>query len=129
MFNDPSELMGFFERYRIYVKSNPRIKVEYVGKDATRVETPLETPLTVDGFKIFCWEEYGDIANYLKGEYPEFMPIVTHIKEQIRNDQISGGMVGQYNQSLTARLNNLTEKTETTINTPFVLELTATKQD
>jgi hypothetical protein len=30
----------------------------------------------------------------------------------IRNDQIDGGMVGQYNSSITQRLNGLVEKTE-----------------
>jgi hypothetical protein len=30
----------------------------------------------------------------------------------IRNDQIDGGMVGQYNPSITQRLNGLVEKTD-----------------
>jgi hypothetical protein len=31
-------------------------------------------------------------------------------------DQIEGGMVGQYNASITQRLNNLTERVDTTTN-------------
>jgi hypothetical protein len=32
----------------------------------------------------------------------------------IRQDQIEGGMVGQFNPSITQRLNSLTEKTDVT---------------
>jgi hypothetical protein len=43
--------------------------------------------------------------------------ICTHIKEIVRQDQIEGGMVGQYNPSITQRLNGLKEQTETISNT------------
>ena len=35
-------------------------------------------------------------------------------RKAIRKDQIEGGMVGQYNPSITQRLNNLTERVDTT---------------
>ena len=34
------------------------------------------------------------------------------IKKEIRDNQIIGGMLGVYNANITARLNNLVEKTE-----------------
>jgi hypothetical protein len=34
------------------------------------------------------------------------------ILDEIRNDQIEGGSVGQYNASITQRLNGLTDKQE-----------------
>jgi len=108
--DSPETLWTWFEQYRAKVKANPRIRIDYVGKDGMRVETPLEAPLTMEGFKVFVWDEYGDIGNYLKGEFPEYIPICSRIKEEIRNDQIQGGMVGQYNASITQRLNGLTEK-------------------
>ena len=117
LFKDPQELLTFFERYRIHVKSNPRTKIEYVGRDGMRVETPLETPMTLEGFKVFVWEEFGDIANYLRGDYVEFTQIVTRIREEIRADQISGAMVGQYNANLTARLNGLADKNDVNVKT------------
>jgi hypothetical protein len=40
--------------------------------------------------------------------------ICTHIKEIVRQDQIEGGMVGQYNPSITQRLNGLKEQVEQT---------------
>jgi hypothetical protein len=59
-----------------------------------------------------------DEYNWLKNQgeiYGEFVPICSYIKREIRTDQINGGMVGQYNASITQRLNGLTEKTETTV--------------
>jgi hypothetical protein len=48
------------------------------------------------------------------GECVEYVSIVTRIKEEIRNDQIEGALVGQYQQNIVARLNGLTEKTDVT---------------
>ena len=46
--------------------------------------------------------------------YIEYVTICTRIEEAIRHDQIEGGMTGQYNASITQRLNNLTERVDTT---------------
>jgi hypothetical protein len=111
----PEEMWQHFEAYKKSIKDNPRIKVEYVGKDGDRVETPLERPLTIEGFKNYCADNVGEIQAYWinrDGAYSEFSPIITRIKEAIRQEQLEGGMVGQYNSNLTARINGLTEKTE-----------------
>jgi hypothetical protein len=50
-----------------------------------------------------------------RGRYKKFSSICRAIKEQIRQDQIEGGMAGMYNPSITQRLNSLVEKTQTTI--------------
>jgi len=52
----------------------------------------------------------------LDNRYEEFIAICSHIKKQIRKDQIEGGMSGMYNPSITQRLNSLTEKTDVTSN-------------
>ncbi len=44
--------------------------------------------------------------------YGDYVGICRTIKEEIRADQIDGGMAGIYNPSITQRLNNLTEKKE-----------------
>jgi hypothetical protein len=57
------------------------------------------------------------VSNYFDNKhkgYDDFYSICTHIRREIRNDQISGGMVGQYNASITQRLNNLKEQVEQT---------------
>ena len=115
----PEELWQLFEDYRKEVKGNPRIKVEYVGKEGERVKTPIERPLIIEGFKVYCYEHIGTVDHYFKntdGAYEDYRPIITRIRETIRNEQIDGGMVGCYNSNLTARLNNLKEQTENTNN-------------
>lgn len=112
----PEKLWNLFEAYKKETKENPRIKIEYVGKDGKRVETPIERPLTVEGFKTYCNHNASDISHYWynsDGSYEDYRSIVTRIAEEIRVDQIEGGMIGQYNANLTARINGLREQTET----------------
>jgi len=81
------------------------------------VGEPLEVPLTMEGFEIFCWEKFDlTISNYFdkKEEYKDFYTVCTRIRKEIREDQITGGMVGQYNPSITQRLNALKEQIEQT---------------
>lgn len=111
----PEIMWEWFEKYKADLEANPRIRVDYVGKDGDRVETPLRRPLTIEGFKNYCADHVGIIHHYwinYEGAYTEFLPIISRIKEVIRQEQLEGGMVGQYNSNLTARLNSLTEKTE-----------------
>mgnify|MGYP003656027909 CR=1 FL=1 len=47
-------------------------------------------------------------------EYKDFYTVCSRIRKEIREDQITGGMVGQYNPSITQRLNSLKEQIEQT---------------
>jgi len=108
------ELWEDFVEYREHIKSNPRTKIEYVGKDGERVETPLVTPLTVEGFENYVYDKRGfSIHDYMystEDRYERFSTIRSRVKKVVRQDQIEGGMVGQYNASITQRLNGLTDK-------------------
>ena len=115
--NSPEHLYELFEDYKRYVKTNPRLKIIHGGKDFEERVEPLEVPLTMEGFEIYCWNIVGEVEQYFKNlekRYPEFVPICSHIRKEIRKDQIEGGMVGQYNPSITQRLNNLKEQVEQT---------------
>jgi len=112
----PEKMWELFLEYAKEVKSNPRTKVEYVGKEGDRVETPLERPLTMEGFELYCVERVGYVHQYFVNQdnmYEEYLNICSRVRKSIKNDQIEGGMVGQYNASITQRLNGLTEKVET----------------
>jgi hypothetical protein len=113
---DPQTLWEYFIEYRQWCQDNPRVVYEFHGRDGEERIKPLKRPLTHEGYKCFVWEHKGhDINAYyynINDEYNEYLSIITRIKETIRHDQIEGGMVGQYNSNLTARLNGLTEKTE-----------------
>jgi hypothetical protein len=116
--DSPEQLSELFNKYKADVKANPRIKSVFGGKEFEERAEPLERPLTLEGFELFCYDEVGIVEQYFKNtdkRYNEFVPICTRIRKAIRQDQIEGGMVGQYNPSITQRLNGLTEKVESTI--------------
>jgi len=109
----PEKMWQLFEAYRDEVKSNPRKVIDFYGKDGEERVKPLERPLTIEGFKNYCHGIVGCVHQYLvnqDGAYNDYLTICSRIKETIRQDQIEGGMVGQYNPSITQRLNGLTEK-------------------
>ena len=115
--DSPEQLYELFERYKRDVKANPRIKSVFGGKEFEERAEPLERPLTMEGFEIFCWNEVGEVEDYFYNRdkrYNEYTAICSHIKKEIRRDQIEGGMVGQYNASITQRLNGLKEQVEQT---------------
>lgn len=111
----PEKMWELFQAYKKEVKDNPRIKVEYVGRDGETKKTPIERPLTIEGFKTYCAYEVGSIQHYwinYEDNYSEYQPIIMRIREEIRAEQIDGAMTSFYNSNLTARLNNLKEQTE-----------------
>ena len=111
----PEKMWELFEAYRKEVKSNPRYVYDYVGKDGTQVMKPLERPLTFEGFYNYCYDKVGCIDQYFENRderYNEYVAICSRIKKDVRQDQIEGGMVGQYNPSITQRLNGLVDKQE-----------------
>ena len=102
-----------FLAYKKEVKDNPRIKVEYVGKDGDTKHTPIERALTVEGFKTFGAYHVGTLDHYFKntdGAYDEYRPIINRVREEIRAEQMDGALVNHYNSNLTARINGLTDK-------------------
>lgn len=115
--DSPEQLYELFIRYKQDVKANPRIKSVFGGKEFEERAEPLERPLTMEGFEVFCWDIVGQVEDYFKNRdkrYEEYTPICSRIRKEIREDQITGGMVGQYNASITQRLNNLKEQIEQT---------------
>ena len=115
----PERLWELFLAYKKEVKSNPIIIKDWVGKDAEEVHREREKPLTMVGFECFVLDHteitYPDLTHYFENKdnrYSDFVPISSRIKSEIKNDQVTGGMTMIYSQNLTARLNNLVEKTE-----------------
>ena len=120
IFETPEQLKQAFEQYKESLKEEAKqwLKVQYVGKDGERVADPQKVPYTLEGFKRFCRKNYGDVEQYFWNKdnyYNDFVGICSYIKNEIRENQITGGLLGFYNPSITQRLNNLTDKVETTI--------------
>ena len=115
----PEIMWELFEKYAEQTKANPRYKHE-LDKFGNVVAVPLRVPLTIEGFEMYCFREgiINDLSQYFANteqRYNDYQTICSRIRKAVRNDQIEGGMVGQYNPSITQRLNNLVEKTQTEI--------------
>jgi len=55
---------------------------QYVGKEGQRMTDAMKLPYTMDGFEVFCYNNYGCVEQYFKnkdGYYTEFVPICSHI--------------------------------------------------
>ena len=129
LIESPEKLIEIFEAYKAHCADNPRIKWVLSQKTAEMVPEPLRVPLTNEGFEIFCYNNYSDVHHYFDntdGRYSEYRTICTHIKKEIRNDQITGGMVGQFNPSITQRLNALKEHTDVTSGDEKISAITVT---
>jgi hypothetical protein len=111
----PEKLQELFEQYKGSLK--PR---EIQKATAAGVKSEFhKPPLTFEGFLNFCEDTICCVHQYFENRdnrYLEYVNICTRIRRLIRQDQIEGGMVGQFNPSITQRLNGLTEKTDVTTN-------------
>lgn len=108
-------MWDLFLAYKQNVKDNPRTRTIFGGKDFEERTEDLERPLTFEGFYNYCYDEICCIDQYFENRdnrYADYVAICSRIKKTIRQDQIEGGMVGQYNPSITQRLNGLADKTE-----------------
>lgn len=119
----PEEFYKLFETYVEHTKTRKRLVPKATNKGVLYEEHI--PPLTIDGFKAFSNQTATDINRYWYnvGEFDAFVSVVTRIKEEIRQDQIEGALVGQYQQNIVARLNNLTEKTDVTTNGEAINEI------
>jgi hypothetical protein len=114
----PEKLLDLWDEYKAHVKGNPRL-IYQLDRNGSLVPVPHEIPLTQQRFEVYVKQKYGwTIGQYFDNQdklYNDYIAICSHIRMERQADQIEGGMVGQYNASITQRLNGLTEKQETTI--------------
>ena len=120
IFKQPEDMQKAWEGYKegIPKEGSRWLKVQYVGKDGDRKADPQKVPYTLEGFKRYCRENHGEVEQYFKNQddaYTAFLPICSRIREEIREDQITGGLLGFYNPSITQRLNSLHENINATV--------------
>jgi hypothetical protein len=120
IFKSPDELLEAWEGYKTSLTEEAKKwpVTQYVGKDGVKMTDYPKLPLTLEGFYVYGYRHYGTVKSYFINErelYGDFTTICSRIKEEIRHDQITGGLLGNYNPSITQRLNGLTEKTQTEV--------------
>lgn len=107
------------------------LKVQYVGREGDRVTDAQKLPLTFEGFKVYCHDiGIGTVEQYFTDQddlYAKYIGVCSRIKNEIRADQITGGLLGFYNASITQRLNSLSDKQEITTDQPTEMVITVVK--
>lgn len=121
IFTEPVELYNAWVLFKLDLKEQSKewLKIQYVGKDGERMTDPQKVPYTFEGFKRFCRNGYGEIEQYFTNQddyYEDFIGVCRAIKEEIRENQIIGGLLGFHNPSITQRLNGLKENVDQNIN-------------
>jgi len=116
----PEKLMELFKEYVLHERDNPMIKVEYVGRDGEKKLTPLEVPITFEGFECYLAElgiinDLGDYSSNKDGRYDEYATIITRIRKNCYVHNFKGAAVGLFNASIIARKLGLVDKTETKV--------------
>lgn len=113
----PEAMWELFEAYKKETKANRRRVPKATPKGILYEEH--EPPLTMVGFSSYVADQEitSNVHDYFantRDSYSEYSSICSRIVDAIKRDQIEGGMVGQYNASITQRLNNLTERVDQT---------------
>ena len=130
----PEKLMEAWKGYKenLTEQNKDWLQIQYVGRNGERKADPLKVPMTFEGFKRYCRENLSEVHHYFSnpdGAYDDYRNVCSHIKDEIRECQIVGGLLGVYNPSITQRLNGLTEKqdidlkTQVSPFTPFNLDV------
>lgn len=90
-------------------------KVEYVGRDGSKVLTPLEVPITFEGFECYVAnlgiiQDLGDYSKNDDNRYSEYAPIITRIQKNCFVHNYKGAAVGLFNPNIVAKKLGLADK-------------------
>ena len=128
-FKTPEELESKAEEYFKWCDANP-IRI-YKRKDAGANQTAksgsgvksqegeafANRPYTLDGLSLWCGiAAWKDFRAYHQND--EFSAVITALETRVRDQQVSGAMVGVYNSNLTARLNGIADTQNVNANIP-----------
>lgn len=113
----PEILWEHFEAYVNSEAKNPMYKVEYVGKDGEQVNTPLQVPITFEGFECYLFKEgiindLGDYESNKDGRYADYTTIIKVIRTHCFSQNFKGAAVGLFNATLISRKLGLADKTD-----------------
>jgi hypothetical protein len=113
----PDKMWELFCEYVKHEHKNPMYRTDYVGRDGIEVKTPLETPITFEGFECYLGDkeiinDLGDYESNKDNRYTEYATIITRIKKNCFVHNFKGASVGLFNANIIARKLGLTDKQE-----------------
>ena len=116
----PEKLWEYFLSYVEHERNNPLFKRDYVGKDGNEVDTPLQVPITFEGFE--CYLQDQNIISHLSdysankdGKYQSYSTIISRIRQNCFVQNFKGAAVGLFNPNLIAKKLGLIDKVQNTI--------------
>jgi hypothetical protein len=114
----PDELMEYWVEYLEWNSSNPIIE-EVVSVKGEIVQKKIPRPLLRQAFEAWVFENKKIGVNHYidnyKNAYEDFLPIVTHIRNQWQNNQIGMTLAGVYKApNLVARINGIKDNVQET---------------
>jgi len=114
--DSPEQLWDLFLDYK---KQLPTIEVPVTHVKLGVTFLPIPAPMTMEGFKCYCWDvNIGEIKRYVDntdGNFNNYVPIITRIKQEIFNHNLSRAAAGMYKENLIARQLGLADKNQTNI--------------
>ena len=131
-FKKPEELQEKAEGYFQYCDTHPievwqrkAAAANQSAKNGSGVKSDegtmyIRRPYTLDGLGLWCgiasWKEY---RSYHADD--EFSAVIRALEARVRDQQVSGAVVGMYNANLVARLNGISESVQVETSIPVKL--------
>ena len=111
----PERLWEYFAAYVLHEKGNPMFKVDYVGKDGEEKNTPLQVPITFEGFECYLADldviqDLGHYAANTDDSYEPYRTIITRIRKNCFVQNFKGASVGIFNANIIAKKLGLIDK-------------------
>lgn len=83
-------------------------------------QTPVSRPYTLDGLCLWCniltpWATFKRDCGR-RADAEDFAIVINACEQCVRDQQVTGAMIGLYSERLTARLNGITDKQELEVN-------------
>jgi hypothetical protein len=99
-------------KYFEWCDNNPWIKVDWVGKDADKVERPTQRPFTISGLSLYLDASEAYWRNFKVNENisEDFLTVITRVEEIIRTQKFEGAVVGAFNANIISRDLGLMDK-------------------
>ncbi len=115
-FETEKEILDLWNKYKAKVDSEPFLQEVATNKGIQVIS--CRKPYLRKGFEVYVYNVTGKhIHQYLDndgGNYSEYLGVVTHVRNEWEDNQISGTLAGVFKApNLVARLNGHTEKVET----------------
>ena len=115
LIESPEQLWDFFVDYVEHEKESPMYKTEYAGKDGIEKSTPLQVPITFEGFECYLADrniinDLGDYSSNKDDRYSDYATIITRIRKNCFVQNFKGASVGLFNANLIAKKLGLIDK-------------------